>query len=54
MQKLDSVKKRLRPGHVYRRADFVRWSKAVDRHLKELTDDGTLIKISGGLYLCPK
>ncbi len=54
MQKLDSVKKHLRQGQVYRRADFMQWSRAVDRHLKELTDDGTLIKVSGGLYLCPK
>lgn len=30
------------------------WSNAVDRHLKQLVSDGTLTKLSGGLYAYPK
>jgi hypothetical protein len=54
MSKLQEVKKHLRPGHVYRRQDLARWSKAVDRHIKQLVEDGTLRKLAGGLYLRPK
>jgi len=54
MSKLDEVKKHLRPGQVYRRAELARWSNAVDRHLKQLLEDGVLTKLSGGLYYCPK
>jgi hypothetical protein len=54
MTKLQEVKKRLRPGGVYRRRDLARWSNAVDRHIAQLLDDGTLRKVAGGLYLRPK
>src|SRR5258708_40374441 len=54
MTKLQELKKHLRPGEVYRREDLARWSTAVDRHLKELQDDGTLTKLAGGLYVYPK
>lgn len=54
MAKLDALKKHLRPGRVYRREQLARWSNAVDRHLKQLVSDGTLAKLSGGLYLRPK
>ncbi len=54
MSKLQELKKHLRPGHVYRRQDLVRWSSAVDRHIKQLVEDGTLRKLAGGLYLHPK
>jgi Family of unknown function (DUF6088) len=54
MTKADELKKHLRPGQVYRRQDLARWSNAVDRHLKQLVDDGTLTKLRGGLYLYPK
>lgn len=54
MSKLQEVKKRLRPGQVYRREELTKWSNAVDRHLKQLQEDGTLTKLSGGLYYCPK
>lgn len=53
MNALEELKKRLRPGQVYRRADLEQWSNAVDRHLKELVDDGLLQKMSQGLYYCP-
>jgi hypothetical protein len=54
MTKLQALKKHLRPGRVYRREDLARWSNAVDRHLKQLQDDGTLTKLAGGLYAYPK
>jgi hypothetical protein len=54
MTKLEALKKHLRPGQVYRRGDLARWSNAVDRHLKQLLDDGTLRKLAGGLYAYPK
>jgi len=54
MTKLEQLKKKLSPGRVYRRADFARWSNAVDRHLKQLVGDGTLKKLGPGLYAYPK
>jgi hypothetical protein len=51
---LDKVKKHLRPGRVYRRAEFTQWSRAVDRHLQRLVEEGFLTKLSNGLYYCPK
>jgi hypothetical protein len=54
MTKLEQLKKHLKPGHAYRRADLARWSTSVDRHLKELVESGTLKKLSGGLYAYPK
>ena len=54
MTKLQELKKHLRPGQVYRREDLIQWSNAIDRHLKQLTSDGTLTKLAGGLYLCPQ
>ena len=54
MTKVQELKKRLRPGHVYRREDLTQWSKAVDRHLRQLVDEGTLTKLAGGLYAYPK
>jgi hypothetical protein len=54
MTKLEEFKRRLRPGQVYRRGELTRWSKAVDRHLKQLQDDGTLTKLAPGLYSYPK
>lgn len=54
MSRLNEVKKHLRPGQVYRRADLEGWSNAVDRHLKQLNREGALVKLSGGMYYCPK
>jgi hypothetical protein len=54
MTKLQEFKRHLRPGQVYRREELTRWSNAVDRHLKQLVDDGTLTKLAGGLYAYPK
>lgn len=54
MNALDKLKKHLRPGQVYRRADLLPWSNAVDRHLKQLVEEGTLTKLAGGVYAYPK
>ncbi|MCK5375270.1 MAG: hypothetical protein KAJ40_08295 [Alphaproteobacteria bacterium] len=54
MSKLNEFKKHLRRGSVYRRSDLKLWSNAVDRHLKQLQEDGTLVKLSGGVYYYPK
>ena len=54
MSKLEQLERHLKPGRAYRRADLVRWSTSVDRHLKQLVESGTLKKLSGGLYVYPK
>jgi hypothetical protein len=54
MTKLEQLKRHLKPGHAYRRADLARWSTSVDRHLKRLVESGVLKKLSGGLYAYPK
>jgi len=54
MTRLQELRTHLRPGQVYRRQDLARWSNAVDRHLKQLVEEGTLTKLRGGLYLFPK
>jgi hypothetical protein len=54
MLKVENLKRHLRPGRVYRREDFLAWSRSVDRHLKELTADGTLQKFRNGLYYFPR
>lgn len=54
MTKVDELKKHLKRGKVYRRSDLVKWSKSVDRHLEALLADGTLQKLSQGLYYFPE
>jgi len=54
MKKLDELKAKLQSGRVYQRKGLARWSNAIDRHLKQLLEDGTLIKLSQGFYYCPK
>jgi hypothetical protein len=53
MKALEELKKHLKQGQVYRRSDLGQWSNAVDRHLKQLVDDGTLQKLAQGLYYYP-
>lgn len=48
------LKKHLRSGKTYRRADLAQWSKSVDRHLQVLVREGSLKKLRAGLYYCPK
>jgi hypothetical protein len=54
MTKTEELKKHLKRGKVYRRSDLVKWSKSVDRHLEALLEDGTLQKLSQGLYYFPE
>ena len=51
---LDRLKNQLDPGGVYRRRDLEQWSNTVDRHLKKMVNEGSLKKMSQGLYYCPK
>lgn len=52
--KLDELKQHLEQGKVYRRSDLTKWSKSVDRHLDLLLEEGTLQKLSQGLYYVPE
>ena len=54
MNKLQELKKHLKRGKVYRRADLAKWSKSVDRHADELVKNGTLNKLAQGLYYYPE
>jgi len=54
MTRLEELKKHLKSGNVYRRDELSEWSKSVDRHLDELIKEGTLEKLSQGLYYFPK
>ena len=54
MSKLKELKKHLRQGRVYRRAELAMYSRSVDRHLQELVKDAVLQKLSGGVYYYPK
>jgi hypothetical protein len=54
MAQLDKLKQQLTRGKVYRRIELANWSKSVDRHLGALLEDGTLQKLSQGLYYFPK
>jgi hypothetical protein len=54
MPSLTELKKHLKRGNVYRRNELAQWSNAVDRHLAALMGDGTLQKVSPGVYYYPK
>lgn len=54
MRALQKIKSHLTPGKAYRRADVEKWSNAVDRQLHQLQKEKILLKLSGGLYFCPK
>lgn len=54
MSKLKELKKHLKPGCVYRRGQLAQWSRSVDRHLEELLREGTLQKLSQGVYHYPE
>ena len=51
---MERLKKHIKPGGVYRRSDLEYYSSAVDRHLNQLTDNGSLMKLSQGLYYAPR
>lgn len=54
MAQLKELKKHLKQGNVYRRNELAQWSNAVDRHLAALVNEGTLQKVSPGVYYYPK
>jgi len=54
MRQLHQLKSQLKPGEVYRRTELGNLSKSVDRHLGQLVQEGTLQKLSQGLYYFPK
>lgn len=54
MKQVDTLKKHLKPGEVYRRIDLQQWTTAVDRNLQQLVGEGVLEKLSGGLYYVPQ
>lgn len=54
MKRVRELSKQLVPGQVYRRADLEKWSKAIDRHLDTLVEEGQLQKLAQGLYYCPQ
>ncbi len=51
---METLRQHIKPGHVYRRSDLEYYSSAIDRHLGMLTKDGSLIKVSQGVYYAPK
>lgn len=54
MSQLTEFKQHLKQGKIYRREELGQWSNAVDRHAAELVNDGTLQKVSPGVYYYPK
>ena len=51
---MNLLRQHIKQGEVYRRSDLEYYSTAIDRHLAQLTKDGTLIKLDQGLYYAPK
>lgn len=51
---IETLRQHIKPGHVYRRSDLEYYSSAIDRHLGMLTKDGSLVKLSQGVYYAPK
>ena len=51
---LKRLKTSLVPGQVYRRSDLTRLSSNLDRHLAQLVREGSLKKLSQGMYAAPK
>jgi hypothetical protein len=54
MKSIENLKSHLKQGETYRREDLARFSTSIDRHLAELVSDGTLQKLSQGLFYYPK
>ena len=51
---MNLLRQHIQAGEVYRRSDLEYYSNAIDRHLVQLTKDGTLVKLNQGLYYAPK
>lgn len=54
MDSLKTLKKHLKAGKVYRRADLLQYTTAPDRHLSALVSEGSLTKVSQGVYYVPR
>ena len=50
---MELLRQHIIQGEVYRRSDLEYYSTAIDRHLAQLTRDGTLVKLNQGLYYAP-
>ncbi len=53
MTKDEVLLNKMKQGQVYRRADLLTHSSAVDRHLDRLVKKNKLVKVSPGVYLRP-
>ena len=51
---MQGLRQHIKAGQMYRRSDLEYYSSAIDRHLSMLTKEGSLIKLSQGLYYAPK
>lgn len=54
MKSMKYLLQHIKPGNVYRRSDLDFYSSAIDRHLAQLVKEGSLQKLSQGLYYAPK
>lgn len=48
------IKPRLERGRVYRTRDLERWAKNPTRLARQLVDEGQIVQLAHGLFLCPK
>jgi hypothetical protein len=51
---MEALRQHIKPGQVYRRSDLEYYSSAIDRHLRILTKDGSLLKLNQGIYYAPR
>ena len=51
---MELLRQHIKPGDVYRRSDLEYFSTAIDRHLSQLVQEGTLLRLSQGLYHAPQ
>ncbi len=51
---LQTLRKHLKAGKVYRRAELLPYTTAPDRHLAALVAEGALTKVSQGVYYVPQ
>lgn len=54
MNSLQTLKKHLKTGQVYRRSDLLPYTTAPDRHLATLVSEGAITKLSQGVYYVPR
>lgn len=54
LQLMKALYQNIKPGEVYRRSDLEYFSSAIDRHLSQLVQEGSLLRLSHGLYYAPQ